>query len=50
MAKSIDISALPDDEGYIYLDDSGVAQTLIEVTITLAIAPEKAILVTLDKA
>ena len=49
MSESIDFSALPEDEGYIYFDTDNLTHTLLELSVTWTMAPDKAILVTMDK-
>ena len=46
---SIDFSALPDEEGYIYLDSSGKAQARFEIAVVWAQSSASSTLVTLDR-
>lgn len=46
---SIDFTALPDEEGYIYLDSTGVVQSRLEISVVWAQSKGISTLVTVDR-
>ena len=47
---SLDFNTLEDEEGYIYMNENGIAQRKLEFTVCWSQALDRKILVTVDKS